>query len=36
VEILDYTYERQVEQLYGVLRDVADFVTAKKRVVQPR
>jgi phage shock protein A len=36
VEMLDYGYERQVEQLYGLRRDVADLVTAKKRVVQQR
>ncbi|MGO9752676.1 MAG: PspA/IM30 family protein [Solirubrobacteraceae bacterium] len=37
VEILDYSYERQVEQLYGRLRrDVADLVTAKKRVAHQR
>jgi phage shock protein A len=36
VEILDYSYERQVEQLYGLQRDIADLVTAKKRVVQQR
>jgi len=35
-EILDYGYERQVEQLYGMRRDVADLVTAKKRVAQQR
>ena len=36
VEILDYSYERQVEQLYGLRRDIADLVTAKKRVVHQR
>jgi phage shock protein A len=36
VELLDYSYERQVEQLYGLRRDIADLVTAKKRVVQQR
>jgi phage shock protein A len=36
VEILDYSYHRQVEQLYGLRRDVADLVTAKKRVVHQR
>jgi phage shock protein A len=36
VEILDYSYERQVEQLYGLRRDVADLVTAKKRVAHQR
>ena len=35
-EILDYSYQRQVEQLYGTRRDVADLVTAKKRVAQQR
>ena len=36
VEILDYTYERQAEQLYGLRRDVTNLVTAKKRVVHQR
>ena len=36
VEILDYSYTRQVEQLYVLRRDVADLVTAKKRVAQQR
>lgn len=36
VEILDYSYTRQVEQLYGMRRDVADLVTAKKRVAHQR
>jgi phage shock protein A len=36
VEILDYSYERQVEQLYVLRRDVADLVTAKKRVAHQR
>jgi phage shock protein A len=35
-EILDYGYQRQVEQLYGLRRDVADLVTAKKRVAHQR
>jgi phage shock protein A len=35
-EILDYTYERQLEQLHGMRRDVADLVTAKKRIAQLR
>jgi phage shock protein A len=35
-EILDYSYERQVEQLHSTRRDVADLVTAKKRVAQQR
>jgi len=36
VEILDYSYEQQVEQLYSLRRDVADLVTAKKRVAHQR
>jgi phage shock protein A len=36
VELLDYSYERQVEQLYSLHRDIADLVTAKKRVVHQR
>ncbi len=36
MEILDYSYERQVEQLHGLRRDVADLVTAKKRVAHQR
>jgi phage shock protein A len=36
VELLDYSYERQVKQLYGLRRDIADLVTAKKRVVHQR
>jgi phage shock protein A len=35
-EILDYSYERQLDQLYRMRRDVADLVTAKKRVAQLR
>ena len=35
-EILDYSYQRQVEQPHGMRRDVADLVTAKKRVAQQR
>jgi phage shock protein A len=35
-EMLDYSYERQVEQLHGMRRDVAELVTAKKRVAQQR
>jgi phage shock protein A len=35
-EILDYTYELQREQLYGMRRDVADLVTAKKTVARLR
>jgi len=36
VELLDYSYERQVEQLYSMRRDISDLVTAKKRVVHQR
>jgi phage shock protein A len=36
VEILDYSYSQQVEQLYGLRRGVADLVTAKKRLVLQR
>jgi phage shock protein A len=36
VEILDYSYDQQLEQLYGMRRDVADLVTAKQRVVLQR
>ncbi len=32
MEILDYSYEQQLEQLHGMRRDVADLVTAKQRV----
>ncbi len=35
-EILDYSYEQQLEHLYGMRRDVADLVTAKQRVVHHR
>jgi phage shock protein A len=35
-EMLDYSYEQQVEQLYGLRRDIADLVTAKKRVMHQR
>ena len=35
-EILDYSYEQQLEQLYGMRRDVADLVTAKQRVMHHR
>jgi len=35
-EILDYSYQRQVEQLHGMRRDVAALVTAKKHVAQHR
>jgi phage shock protein A len=36
VEILDYSYSQQLEQLYGLRRGVADLVTAKKRVEHQR
>src|ERR1700691_4655372 len=36
VEILDYGYDQQLEQLYAMRRDVADLVTAKQRVVHQR
>jgi phage shock protein A len=36
VEILDYSYGQQLEQLYGLRRGVADLVTAKKRVEHQR
>jgi phage shock protein A len=35
-ELLDYSYEQQLEQLYGMRRDVADLATAKQRVVHHR
>jgi phage shock protein A len=35
-EILDYSYELHVERLYGMRRDIADLVTAKKRVARLR
>jgi len=35
-EILDYSYERQIEQLYGMRRDVAQLATAKMRLVHQR
>jgi len=35
-EMLDYSYELQREQLYAMRRDVADLVTAKKRVARLR
>lgn len=35
-EILDYSYDQQLEQLYGMRRDVADLVTAKQRVMHHR
>src|SRR6266581_590138 len=31
-QTLDYSYERQLESLQNVKRDVADVVTAKKRL----
>jgi phage shock protein A len=36
VEILDYSYEQQLENLYGMRRAVADLVTAKQRVLIQR
>ena len=36
VEILDYSYQRQTEQLYAMRRDVAELVTAKQRVMHQR
>jgi phage shock protein A len=36
VELLDYGYNRQLEQLYGMRRDVAELVTAKQRVIHQR
>jgi phage shock protein A len=35
-EILDYSYDQQMEQLYSLRRDIADLVTAKKRVAHQR
>ncbi len=35
-EMLDYSYELHVEQLYGMRRDIADLATAKKRVARLR
>ena len=35
-EMLDYSYQRQVEQLYRARSDVADLVTAKKRIARER
>src|ERR1700704_1890004 len=35
-EILDYSYEQHVEQLYGMRRDIADLAIAKKRVARLR
>lgn len=35
-EILDYSYAQQVEQLHALSREVADLVTAKKRVAHVR
>jgi phage shock protein A len=35
-EMLDYSYGQQVEQLFGLKRDIADLVTAKKRVEHQR
>jgi phage shock protein A len=36
VETLDYGYEQQLENLYGMRRAVADLVTAKQRVLIQR
>jgi phage shock protein A len=36
VEILDYSYDQQLEQLYEMRRDVAELVTAKQRVMHQR
>jgi phage shock protein A len=36
VDILDYSYGQQLEQLYDMRRDVADLVTAKQRVIHHR
>jgi phage shock protein A len=35
-EILDYSYELHVEQLYSMRRDIADLATAKKRLARLR
>jgi phage shock protein A len=35
-EILDYSYELHVEQLYAMRRDIADLATAKKRLARLR
>jgi phage shock protein A len=35
-EILDYSYDQQLERLYDMRRDVADLVTAKQRVMHDR
>jgi phage shock protein A len=35
-EILDYSYEVHVEQLYRMRRDIADLATAKKRLARLR
>jgi phage shock protein A len=35
-EILDYSYEQQLQLLYGMRREVADLATAKQRVVRHR
>ncbi len=36
VEILDYSYDQQLEHLYDARRDVAELVTAKQRVIHQR
>jgi phage shock protein A len=35
-EMLDYSYELHVEQLYSMRRDIADLATAKKRLARLR
>jgi phage shock protein A len=35
-EMLDYSYDLHVEQLYGMRNDIADLATAKKRVARLR
>jgi phage shock protein A len=35
-EMLDYSYELHVEQLYAMRRDIADLATAKKRLARLR
>jgi phage shock protein A len=35
-EMLDYSYELNVEQLYAMRRDIADLATAKKRLARLR
>lgn len=36
LEILDYSYDQQLERLYDTRRDVVELVTAKQRVVHQR